>query len=118
MNVCAITGTRKVRRQSRDSVDVRQRAVLFVVLEHRHRRVELADDVKILAVRMKREVTRSGARLQLRKRLLPRRELSSRAIEVVDHHFVHTEIRGERVTLSAIEDDAMCVWSFLLFFRS
>src|SRR5215218_3988773 len=57
----------------------------------------------------------SGAGCQLCEWLFRRTKLSRHTIEPVDHHFVDAEIRGERVSLPAIEDDAMCVWSFLLF---
>ncbi len=64
---------------------------------------------------MQCEMAWSRACLKFRRGLFARREFSSRRIEPVNHHFVDAEIRGERVTLRAIEDDAMRVWSFLLF---
>src|ERR1041385_2029432 len=118
MNVRAVTGTGKVAGQSRDGIDVSEGAVLFVVLERRHRRVEFTDHVKILAARMKCEMARSGAGLEFGERLFAGRELSGGAIEVIDQHLIDTEICGEGMTLRAIEDDAVRVWSFLLFLGS
>ena len=42
-------------------------------------------------------------------------EFSSRRIEAIDHYFVDPEIGSQGVALGTIEDDAMSVWSFLLF---
>src|ERR1044072_8865023 len=67
---------------------------------------------------MECQVSWSSPRRELCKRLFGRTKLSCCTIEPVDHHLIDTEIRGERVAFSAIENHAMRVWSFLLFLRA
>ena len=63
-------------------------------------------------------MARSGAGLKLREWLFRRTQLSTCTVESINHHFIDSEIGSERVAFRAIEDDAMCVRSFLLVFRS
>src|SRR6185369_10327487 len=95
-----------------------QRPLIVVVLKASQRRIEFIDRVEILTIRMKSQMTRTGARLELSERLFVRRQLSTRTVILVDHYLVHAEVSDEGIPFSAIEDDAMCVWTFLLFFRS
>src|SRR5688500_7727200 len=67
---------------------------------------------------MQRQMAWSRALMERCERLFGGFEFSGGGVETVHHDLVATEIRGERVTVGAIELDAMRVWSFLLFART
>src|SRR5215213_10153028 len=92
-----------------------ERSVQLVVLESRHARIELVDNVKIFAPWVKCQMARAGASLELCKRLFGGNKFARRAVKAIDHYFINAEIRDESMSLEPIEDDAVRVWSFLLF---
>src|SRR5215510_3617290 len=66
---------------------------------------------------MKCQMARAGAGFQLSVGLfLVWFQLSIGPVKAIDHDLVDPEVRDKRVTLRTIEDNAMCVWSFLLLF--
>jgi hypothetical protein len=45
-------------------------------------------------------------------------KFSGGAMKAINHHFIYSKIRGECISFKSIEDDAVCVWSFLLLLNA